>query len=242
MACRYYDDLITARLKKWVGPNSNIRVLKPDESRRLFELTADDNKDQEFKLPLIAVSRDTSIELLSTVKQEKSFMGLQIYQDKEKTVQMNVIPIKLQYQIDIYTKTYDDGDEYLREFLFKLINNPAVVIELPYNDSYVRHKANIRILNTVSDTSSISERIFSGQFTRWTIQLELQDAFLFSIPYRKNWKLYLDDLELVNPNYMDACPVPEELPDILLDEVLPIEEEFKMESLVTPPERSPKKY
>jgi hypothetical protein len=49
------------------------------------------------------------------------------------------------------------------------------------------------VLDTVSDTSSISERIFSGQFTRWTIQLEIQDAFLFSVPYRRDWRFATED-------------------------------------------------
>lgn len=193
MAARYYDDIIIAKLKRWIPENSKLRVLKPDETKRLFELTAEDNNDQPFQLPIIALSRDNSIEILQTTKNLKSFDGTTIYQDQFKTIQMNVIPIRLQYQLDIYTKTYEEGDEYLRNFLFKLINNPTLIIEIPYNDSHIQHIANIRIQNTVSDTSSISERIFPGQFTRWTIQFEIQDAFLFSIPYKRNWKLIIDD-------------------------------------------------
>ena len=97
----------------------------------------------------------------------------------------------------IYTKEYEECDEYVRNLLFKLINNPTIVIEIPYNDINIHHNAYIRVLNTVSDTSAISERIFSGQFTRYTLQLEIQDAFLFSIPYRKNWKMYVTDEDLL---------------------------------------------
>ena len=63
------------------------------------------------------------------------------------------------------------------------------MIDIPYNGTNIQHIANIRILNTISDTSAISERLFSGQFSRWTIQFEIQDAFLFSIPYKRNWKI-----------------------------------------------------
>lgn len=197
MACRYYDDLIVAKLKKWLPDNSNLRVLKPDESKKLFELTADDNKDSKFKLPLIAVSRNNDIELLLNIKNPRSFDGLKLGQNESQTAQMNVIPIKLQYSLDIYTKKYEEADEYVRQYLFKLINNPAIKIDIPYNDTHIEHIANIRVLSTVSDTSAISERIFSGQFTRFTIQLEIQDAFLFSIPYRKNWKMYVTDEDLL---------------------------------------------
>ena len=52
----------------------------------------------------------------------------------------------------------------------------------------VRHTANLRVLNTVSDTSDIPAHVFPGQFYKWTIQLELQDGFLFSIPQKTGWK------------------------------------------------------
>lgn len=84
----------------------------------------------------------------------------------DKTLQMNVIPIKVNYQLDIYTKTEDEGDEYLRNFLFKLINNPTMVITIPYSNSYLQHIVNIRVESSVADTSEISQRLFSGQFTR----------------------------------------------------------------------------
>ena len=204
MACRYYDDILVAKLKHWLPDNSTLRVLKPDETKKLFELTADDNNDNPFKLPLIAVSRNNDIELLVNIKNPKSFDGLKLAQTAETTVQFNVIPIRLQYQLDIYTKKAEECDEYVRSYLFKLINNPTIKIEIPYNDSHIEHIANIRVLSTVSDTSAISERIFSGQFTRWTIKIEIQDAFLFSIPYRRNWKLYFDEEGLL-PDEEKSC-------------------------------------
>lgn len=199
MAIRYYDDAIVQKLKKWVPENSNLRVLKPDETRRLFETTADDNKDRPLVLPFIALSRSPDIELLSNVKSLKTFSGLRLGSNENSSVQMNVIPIKAEYQLDIYTKTYEEGDEYLRNFLFKLINNPKIKIEIPYNNFNIQHVANIRVLSSVSDTSSISERLFSGQFTRWSIQLELQDGFLFSVPYKTNWKIGEVDID-ITPN------------------------------------------
>jgi hypothetical protein len=76
-----------------------------------------------------------------------------------------------------------------------LINNPVIKVKIPYNGADIEHIANIRVLSNVSDTSDISERIFAGQFHCWTIQLEIQDAFLFSLPYRQNWKLSVSDTD-----------------------------------------------
>ena len=193
MACRYYDDILVAKILKWLPENTNLRVLGPSESKKLFELTADDTQDQPFKLPLITLTRSKDIELLSTIKQPKSYEGLKLLSTPEETLHLNVIPIKLLYDLTIYTKTEEEVDEYVRNFLFKLINNPVIKVRIPYNNTQIEHVANIRVLSNISDTSDISERIFSGQFHCWTIQLEIQDAFLFSLPYRRNWQLCVED-------------------------------------------------
>jgi hypothetical protein len=194
MAISYYDEAITRKIKNWLADSSKLRVLSPDESNRLVQLTADDSNDKPLKLPLIAISRNKDIELESAIKQNKSFDGLIISKNETNatTVHLNVIPIKTTYQIDIYTKKRIEADEYVRQYLFKLINNPQIIIEIPYphkENHVIRHTANLRVLNTVSDTSDISTHIFHGQFYKWTIQLELQDGFLFSIPQKGGWKI-----------------------------------------------------
>lgn len=190
MAISYYDEAITQKIKGWLADSSKLRVLSPDESSRLLQLHAEDSNDEPLKLPLIAISRNKDIEIESAIKQNKSFDGLVIGKDatNNTTIHLNVIPVKTTYQLDIYTKKRIEADEYVRQYLFKLINNPQIIIEIPYNNYIVRHTANLRVLDTVSDTSDIPTHVFPGQFYKWTIQLELQDGFLFSIPNRRNWK------------------------------------------------------
>lgn len=191
MAITYYDEAITQKIKSWLADSSKLRVLSPDESTRLIQLTAEDTNDKPLKLPLISISRNKDIEIESAIKQNKSFDGLIIGKDtvSATTIHLNVIPIKTTYQLDIYTKKRIEADEYVRQYLFKLINNPQIIIEIPYNNYTVRHTANLRVLNTVSDTSDIPTHVFTGQFYKWTIQLELHDGFLFSIPQKQGWKL-----------------------------------------------------
>lgn len=190
MAISYYDEAVTQKIKGWLADNSKLRVLAPDETTRLFQLAAEDSNDKPLKLPLIAISRNKDIEIESAIKQNKSFDGLVIAKDKTtaETVHLNVIPVKTTYQLDLYTKKRIEADEYVRQYLFKLINNPQIIIDIPYNGYLVRHTANLRVLNTVSDTSDIPNHVFPGQFYKWTIQLELQDGFLFSIPQKTGWR------------------------------------------------------
>lgn len=198
MAISYYDDAITQKIKGWLADSSRLRVLSPDESTRLIQLQAEDSNDEPLQLPLISISRNKDIEIESAIKQNKSFDGLVIAQNEKATVHLNVIPVKTTYQLDIYTKKRIEADEYVRQYLFKLINNPQIIIEIPYNNYVVKHTANLRVLNTISDTSDIATHVFPGQFYKWTIQLELQDGFLFSIPQKQKWKIIGVDVAAVD--------------------------------------------
>jgi hypothetical protein len=203
MAIGYYDDVITDKLKKWIPDNNKMRVLGPDESTRFFETLADDKSDAPVQLPLITLSRNKDIEVLSTIKQLRSFNGSIVASPNERNLRVpersilfNVIPVKTLYQLNIYTKTKYEGEEYLRSFLFKLINNPQIQVHIPYNNVDLTHTAHLRVLETVSDTSDIAQHVFPGQFYRWTIELELQDGFLFNLPYKPNY--YIGDVDITN--------------------------------------------
>ena len=191
MAINYYDEAVTQKIKSWLADSSKLRVLSPDETTRLIQLNAEETNDKSLKLPLIAISRNKDLEIESAIKQNKSFDGLIVGTDRETatTIHLNVIPVKTTYQLDIYTKKRIEADEYVRQYLFKLINNPQIIVEIPYNGYNIKHTANLRVLNTVSDTSDISTHVFPGQFYKWTIQLELHDGFLFSIPQKQGWKI-----------------------------------------------------
>ena len=188
MAIRYYDEAVAKKINSWLPKDKNrsIQILKPDETKKLFTIEADERDDKPLQLPLIALSRDTSIELKQRTMCPVSFDGLMLESDGKHTLQLNGIPIYLTYQMDIYTRHYDEGDEILREFVFKLVNNPQIVIELPYNGQNFKHVATILMQNTIQDNSDIGERLFSGQFTRWTIKFDIVGAYLFSIPYVDN--------------------------------------------------------
>jgi hypothetical protein len=212
MAISYYDDAIIEKVKKWIPDTNKIRVLGPDDTKKLFELKADDTNDSPMQLPFITLTRNRDLEILSTIKQLKSFDGLKVLNSEtknlvipDKTALFNAIPVKTTYQLNIYTKFKYEAEEYVRNFLFKLINNPQIIVTIPYNNLDLRHTANLRVLETVSDTSEISQRLFPGQFYRWTIQLELQDGFLFNIPYKTNYFVGQIDTSLVN------TPDPDEL-------------------------------
>ena len=188
MAIRYYDEALATKINSWLPKpkNRKIQVLKPDEVKRLFTIEADERNDKPIQLPLIAISRETQIDVLHPTKSAMSFDGMMLESDGKHTIQLDAVPISITYQLDIYTRHFDEGDELLRELIFKIINNPQLTITLPYNNQNLIQVCAMKMQGRVEDTSSISERLFSGQFTRWTLRLNIDGAYLYSIPYVDN--------------------------------------------------------
>ena len=196
MAIRFYDAAVCNKIKNWVK-DPNLKVLSPSDASRLFQLKADENLDKPLTLPLIAISRDENMEIISTAKKALTYDGGHIKASPETSELLNGIPIKLTYQLDIYCRYFAEADEYMRNFIFNLINYPNVSIEIPYNDAKVVHNSTIQLQNQVADNSNIPERLIRDQFTRMTIKFTIDDAYLFSVPFMDNWKIeYADGVEI----------------------------------------------
>jgi len=71
-------------------------------------------------------------------------------------------------------------------------------IEIPYNNSSINHTCYIRLNPTISDNSDIAEKLFSDQFTRWTLNFTVEDAFIYSIPILQNKRI--EDVEGIIKN------------------------------------------
>lgn len=187
MSIRLYDDAFIKKLQSWTK-GTNVSVVGPNETKRLFEMIADEGNDSPIKLPIISLKRPGGFTILHTTKRPLSFDGLVVDATTEKTKQINAIPISIPYQIDIYTRYLEEADEYIRNLVFNIINYPKLDIVIPYYDEGRTHVSNIRIAGDVEDNSDIPERLISGQFTRYSIKIEIDDAYLFDIKYRDVYK------------------------------------------------------
>lgn len=204
MSVSYYDNAMVKKITGWIKDN-RVKVLGVEDTLRTFQLTSDKTNDSPISLPLISLSRGTNIELSFNHKKPMSFDGMMIAhpdipenisdeerqvildnlqeEGKLKSLQVNAIPMTLNYQLDIYTKKLSEADEYVRNFVFNFINHPKLTIELPYQGVNYKHDFNIVVNNPIQDNSDIPNRLFGGQFYRWTINLTIDDAYLFSVPF-----------------------------------------------------------
>lgn len=200
MALRYYDEALLNKIKNWVK-DPNMRITGPDETRRLFEYMADVTNDEPIKLPLIALRRGRGITLQSVNKRPLTFDGITIEANKEKSIQLNGIPVTISYQLDIYTRYFAECDEYVRNFLFNFINFPKLTVNIPYEGTNLVYDANITLNTSIEDNSDIPERLVAGQFTRFTFTFEINDAYMFSVPIRDNVSVDCSNIEIETKLY-----------------------------------------
>ena len=109
MSFTLYDRAVTEKIKKWIL-GSNMVVLSPDETRRLFTWKATTDGDKPLTLPLISINRNRDVSIKTTSKQMLSHRGKIFNSEKGVSDHLNAIPMTLSYVINIYTR-------YLEEIL-----------------------------------------------------------------------------------------------------------------------------
>lgn len=185
MGIRFYDEALLGKFSKWTK-DTQVHIMGVNDTKRMFSLIADKGNDNPIKLPLIAISRPGGYKVISKSKQPRSYMGFSADGNSKSTAQLNAIPVEIDYQIDIYTRYLEEADEYARNIVFNIINYPKLSIEIPYENMELTHVANIRMVSEVEDNSDVPERLVPGQFTRLTIGINIDDAYLFDVRIRDN--------------------------------------------------------
>lgn len=184
MAARLYDEALLEKLKSWTQ-DTNMHIYNINDTKRLFEVIASENKDKPIKLPIICLRRNGGYQTTNINKKPLTFDGMRLSVENGIVRQLNAIPIKLDYQLDIYCKQFDEADEYARNFIFNIINYPTMKIDIPYNNQHYIHNATLRVAEDIEDNSDIPERLIQGQFTRLTLNINIDDAYLWNVKERK---------------------------------------------------------
>ena len=196
MSLTLYDKAVTEKIKHWVL-DPNMTVLSPDETREMISWKADISEDKPIQLPLITINRNRDATFRETGKKAMTFQGKVFNSSKGVSDHLNAIPINISYVINIYTRYLEEADEYARNFAFNFINYPQIIFKIPYNDSNLTYSSFITLLDTLSDNSDIPERLVQGQFSRLTLSIALNDAYLFSYNRRNIPHIVGTDISII---------------------------------------------
>lgn len=188
MSVQLYDEAFVNKLRKWTK-DTDVSIIGPSETSRMMSIIADKTSDSEISLPLISLKRPGGFSVLTTGARPMGHSGARIFANSEIGKRLRAIPVSIPYQIDIYTRYQDEADEYARNIVYNIINYPRLDIKIPYYDENYIHYSNIHMSGEVDNTSDIPERLSSGQFTRFSIPIVVDDAYLFDVQYKKTWKV-----------------------------------------------------
>ena len=189
MGVKLYDDAIVSKFKQWTQ-RTNIHIYSPSETKRIFEIIVEQSNDKPIELPFIGLSRVGGYTILNTQMQPMTYDGLTLKANQKASLQLNAIPIQIDYQVDVYTRQLSEADDYVRNLVFNSINFPSLQVHVPYRDDDIKHKASIQLAaQEVADNSSIPERLITGQFTRLSLMITVNDAYLWDLRVRDNYSL-----------------------------------------------------
>jgi hypothetical protein len=175
-----YDNAIVETIEHWT--NNKVKIMPPEVAFRQY---ADENND-DFKLPCVSLTR-LPYTLKQTTKSPKTFDGFKVYTSETTTIKLNCIPIVLHYQLDLYAETMVQCDNMVREFVFKIINVPKITLDIPYSrDIHLTHNFNLSLGDEVADNSDVVEHPNKGQYFRQTLDLYVNDAYLWSVSAKEN--------------------------------------------------------
>lgn len=184
MSLDLYDNGILAKFENWTS-NTSLHVYGPNDTRSLIELTMDEKNDKPIQLPILSISRSGGYQILNANKKVMTYDGLMTESNVDKSVSLNAIPIHITYQIDVWCRYMKEADAYMRDVVFNIINHPTIKIMLPYNNIRIEHNSTMRIVTDVLDNSELN-RLSIGQYTRLSIGVGIDDAYIWDTRIRDN--------------------------------------------------------
>lgn len=168
-----YDTAIIDNFRK-VFDNDSVYILPVEDA---FRFVAQLNRDK-FELPVISTTR-LGIQILSSqVNQAQKTKGFLVRRDgANNNTFVQVIPIRIEYQIDIFTVDRASCDEITRELIFYFYQNPTLVAHFDYGLD-IDHNFNLFLNEDIVDNSDTLEHVNTGVKFRNTLTFYTDDAKL----------------------------------------------------------------
>lgn len=174
MSAYIYDSAVANLFQSIIG--DNIFINPPETAFR----NTSQLKGDKFKFPLINLNRTGFSVRTDEVNFNALHQGATVRMNEDNTVtHARVLPIRLEYQVDVFTVDRKLNDEIIRELLFYLFIHPTHSIKLGYGLDF-EHKFNLFIDPDVQDNSDVVSHINDGVIFRSTFTMYCPDAYLWS--------------------------------------------------------------
>lgn len=191
--------------------NNNVYITS---SENVFNIIGDIAEDA-IQFPLISLTRIgwslsdnkpefmTKAGMLDNVKEGEK-------DNKLKQIRLQALPITINYQLDVWTRTRIDNDALTRDLIWYYTLNPQLLVDIPHGLN-IKHVFNVFFENDIEDNSDIVEHQNRGQFFRQTLGLYVDDAYL--------WRSSVKNITTVNETKFEIYEgnLPEDINDKLYE-------------------------
>lgn len=201
MSVYLYDNAIVETFKSII--NDDRIYITPAENviRTIARLNSD-----EVKFPMISLTRTGTV--LQPSHFSMRYDGAPVLTDYDSKIvqKLQAMPIRINYQIDIWTRNREENDNLVRELVFYLSTHQAMYVDIPY-DLNEKHVFTFALDNSIDDNSDIISHKNSGEYFRQTLTAYVDDAYLWKTSKAKSIDLDTEGLKLRAEN----IPVEEEI-------------------------------
>lgn len=193
MSAYLYDNAVVEDLRRIIG-DSRIGII-PVEN--VYDVIPRMDNDK-LTLPLVTVTR-TSWEIQSDdVNHSAKYEGAlsQIIPNDPKFNETRIqkfqfMPMRLEYAIDIWTRTRRENDEFVRELFWYYSISPTLRIKVPYDLDF-DHNFNLFIEPSIIDNSDVTQHKLKGEMFRQTLSIYTDDAKLWKSSSRSPTTIDID--------------------------------------------------
>lgn len=174
MSVKCYDDAIIARFRSLFNDDT-IHILPVENAIRFTGQLKKDN----VRFPMISTTRLGYSIVGSNVNFNAKRIGSFTKRDGEdNNVFAQTIPIRIEYQLDVFTVDQESCDNIIRELIFFFYQHPTLLAHFEYGLD-IDHNFNLFLNDDVVDNSDTVEHINNGVMFRNTLTFYTDDARLF---------------------------------------------------------------
>lgn len=179
MSAYLYDEALVRNLREVIG-DDRITITPIDNVMNVIPRLNDDT----LTLPLVTLTRTSWSIQASEANHFNKYEGPIVKEeysdrmDRFNIQRVQFVPMSISYAIDVWTKTRQENDEFIRELFWYYMTSPTLQITVPYTLD-IDHNFNVFLSNEIEDNSDIAQHVDRGEYFRQTLQLYTDDAKLW---------------------------------------------------------------
>lgn len=174
MSVKAYDDAIINEFRRVFNDNT-IHILPVENAIRFSAQLTKDN----VKFPMISTTRLGYSIRTDNVNFAAKMIGSFVTRDgKNNNIFAQTVPIRIEYQMDVFTVDRESCDEIVRELIFFFMQHPTLTAHFEYGLD-IDHTFNLYLNSEIVDNSDTVEHVNTGVMFRNTLTFYTDDALLF---------------------------------------------------------------